>query len=169
MISPRMRPRFEMHVPCSAPEALKRLSEELTESDSQCTGRLAGNHIHLNIIREEQRIWSPQLNLEVTDEDAGAIIHGHFGPRADIWTFIMALYAMSAFIVLMGLLFAASQWMLGMPTWALWPVGGAVVIGVIVYILALIGQGLSQDQMKVLLSFVEEAEGIHGVVKVAGS
>ncbi|MFK7847564.1 MAG: hypothetical protein AB8G77_19895 [Rhodothermales bacterium] len=165
MISPRIRPRFEMHVPFSASEALNRLHEGLSVSGSKCSGRLAGNHIYLNINRAEQRIWSPQLNLEVNGEDTGAIIHGHFGPRADIWTLVMALYAISTFIILMGLLFAASQWMLGMPVWALWPVGGALLLGITVYILALIGQGLSQDQMKMLLSYVQEVEGVSNGIK----
>ncbi len=73
----------------------------------------------------------------------------------------MALYAIFGFIALMGLMFAASQWMLGMSVWALWVVAGAGVLGAIVYILALIGQGLSQDQMTLLLSYVEEAEGVY--------
>ena len=164
MISPRMRPRFKMHVPFSASEALTRLSNRLDAPGSPCTGNLAGNHIHLNMIRNEQRIWSPQLNLEVTGDDTGATIHGHFGPRSDIWTFVMALYAISAFIALMGLLFAASQWMLGMPAWALWPVLGAILLGITAYTLALIGQILSQDQMMVLLSYVKEAEGVNDIV-----
>lgn len=164
MISPRMRPRFEMHVPFSATEALKRLSEGLHVSDCLCTGILAGNHLHLSMNRTERRIWSPQLTLEVTGDDTGATIHGHFGPRSDIWTFVMALYAISAFIALMGLLFAASQWMLGMPAWALWPVGGAMLLGIIVYVLALTGQILSQDQMRLLLNYVKEAEGVEEVV-----
>ncbi len=160
MISPRMRPRFEMHVPLDASEALRRLSEPLSNPDCRCRGEMAGNHIYLHINRNEQRIWSPQLNLEVLDDDSGSIIHGHFGPRSDIWTLVMALYAICSFIALMGLLFAASQWMLGMSTWALWPVLGAAVLGVIVYALALTGQVLSQDQMTLLLKYVEETEGV---------
>ena len=164
MISPRMRPRFEMDVPFSATEALSRLSEGLNVPGCQCTGILAGNHIHLSMNRKERRIWSPQLTLEVTGDDTGATVHGHFGPRSDIWTFVMALYAISGFIALMGLLFAASQWMLGMPAWALWPVGGAILLGIIVYALALAGQILSQDQMRLLLGYVKEVQGVGEVV-----
>lgn len=161
MISPRMRPRFEMRVPFSSSEALYRLQQKLSHPDGLCIGELAGNQLHLNISPKHQRIWSPHLNLEIKQEDDQAIIYGHFGPRPDIWTLTMALYAIFGFIALMGLMFAASQWMLGMSVWALWVVAGALLMGAIVYILALIGQGLGQDQMTRLLSYVEEAEGVY--------
>ena len=161
MISPRMRPRFEMRVPFSSSEALDRLHKKLAHPDGLCIGELAGNQLHLNISQKHQRIWSPHLNLEIIDDRDTAVIHGHFGPRPDIWTLTMALYAIFGFIAMMGLMFAASQWMLGMSVWAIWVVAGAVFLGAIVYLLALIGQGLSQDQMTLLLSYVEEAEGVH--------
>ena len=160
MISPRLRPRFEMQVPHTTSEALARMNRRLAEPENSCVGETAGNHIYLKINNHLRRIWSPQLNLEVIDDDAGSIIHGHFAPRSDIWTLVVAIYAMSAFTVAMGLLFAASQWMLNMEAWAIWPVLGALVVSLIVYILALIGQKLSEDQMQMLLHYVEEAEGV---------
>ena len=162
MITFRMRPRFELRVPFSASEAIERLDAQLKKSVCPCTGELAGNHLHLNICRQEQRIWSPHLNLEIVDNEGGATIHGHFGPRPDIWTLAMALYAICGFLALMGLMFAFSQWSLGMATWSLWVVGGSVSLGLLVYGLALVGQVLSQDQMDTLLHYVEEAEGIQG-------
>ena len=109
--------------------------------------------------RDVKRIWSPQLNLEILKNDTGSVIHGHFGPRPDIWTLAMALYAISGFAVLMGIMFALSQWLLNMHIWAGWVVLGGILMAVIVYVLALIGQLLSQDQMNQLLAFVNEAQG----------
>ncbi|MEZ4700459.1 MAG: hypothetical protein R2834_09020 [Rhodothermales bacterium] len=164
MLSPRIRPRFEMRVPFSATETLDRLKDRLDRDECPCTGTLAGNHLHLNMRPLLQKIWSPHLNLEVVGDRPGAIINGHFGPRPDIWTLVMALYAISGFLVLMGLLFAASQWMLDMTPSALWLVAGAVVLGGVVYGLALAGQVLSQDQMEMLLRYVREAVGADAVV-----
>ncbi len=160
MISPRLRPRFEMRVPYPASETLDRLNEKLAAQDCMCKGEVAGNHFHLNITKNLQHIWSPHLNLEVIDDGSESIIHGHFGPRSDIWTMFMAIYAICGFIFFMGLFFLLSQWMLGMQPWALWPVIGAVIIAVAVYFFALSGQALSQEQMQMLLGFVEDAEGI---------
>ena len=85
------------------------------------------------------------------------MIKGHFGPRADIWTLVVALYASTGFIACMALIFALSQWMLGMNPWSLWIVSGAAGLGLIVYILALAGQLLGQKQMQELLKLVEDA------------
>lgn len=159
MVSPRMRPRFELRVPFSATEALLRVNSRLKESDCPCTGVSAGNHVHMNICRPHQRIWSPHLNLEVVPaNEEGALIHGHFGPRQDIWSLFMALYAIGGFVALMGLMIAASQWSLGMPANALWLVVGGGILAGLVYTLALIGQMLSQEQMAMLLQFVRESQ-----------
>lgn len=155
-----MRPRFEMRVPHTTQEAMDRLESCLGSPECDCTGEVAGNHFHLNINRHHQKIWSPHLNLEVQEDGSESVIHGHFGPRSDIWTMVMAIYAICAFVIAMGTLFAISQWILGMSVWAIWPVIGAIVVAGIVYFLALSGQALSQSQMKMLLNFVERAEGV---------
>lgn len=159
MVSPRLRPRFEINVPFPVEETIERLTQHAGKDDRSFESTIAGRHLHLNIRSRERRIWSPHLNLEVLSSPAGSLVKGHFGPRSDIWTLVMALYAICGFLVVMGLLFAASQWMLGMTAWAFWIVAGALVVVVIVYILALIGQAFSQDQMHALLSEVEEAIG----------
>lgn len=148
-----------MHLPMTDKEALKRLDEQLDDPNCPCTAALAGNHLHLNIVKDKQKIWSPHLNLEVTGEDEGATIHGHFGPRPDIWTLVMAFYAISGFVTLMGLLFAVAQWSLDMPMWSLWIVAGGITLGIVVYLLALAGQALSHTQMESMLKYVQKASG----------
>ena len=155
MLSPRMRPRFEMHVPLMPGIVLEHITRSLNAPDCPCTGEIAGNHIHLNMNHEEQRLWSPHLNLELQKDGAGTNIHGHFGPRSDIWTLAMALYAISGFIATMGLLFGVSQSMLGMSPYAFWFVAGAALLALVVYLLALTGQKLSQNQMNTLFRYVE--------------
>ncbi len=159
MLSPRMRPRFELRVPLSPPKVLDRLNECLARPDSPCVGARAGNHLHLKIRKADRRIWSPHLNLEITPQPEtdrkASVIHGHFGPRADIWTLIVALYAILGFVGVVGLIFGLSQWMLKMPLTAFWVSGAALVLGGIVYALALTGQILSQGQMNQLLTYVQ--------------
>ena len=157
MVGPRLRPRFELQVPFPPREVIDRLTAQSKRADCPFEGTIAGNHMHLNIRRKDQKVWSPHLNLEVLPDATGARIKGHFGPRSDIWTLVMALYAVFGFVVLMSLMFAASQWMLGMDAWAFWITGIALFMGVVVYILALTGQAFSQDQMRTLLISVEQA------------
>jgi len=164
MVGPRLRPRFEFKVPFPVADTIARLVRQGEQTDCPFEGTIAGNHMHLNIRKADQKIWSPHLNLEVLPNAAGSLIKGHFGPRPDIWTLVMALYAICGFLALMAIMFALSQWMLNMPLWSLWIAGGAAGIGIIVYVLALIGQGLSQDQMHTLLSEVKEAVDIDAEV-----
>jgi hypothetical protein len=77
----------------------------------------------------------------------------------DIWSFFVALYAISAFAAMVGLIFGYSQWTLGSAPVGFWVVPVAVVLAGIVYALALTGQKLSQDQMYMLRAYVEDAIG----------
>lgn len=158
MVSPRMRPRFEVAVPYSPANTHRHFLAHLEQPECPVTATLAGNHLHLNMHEKVKRIWSPQLNLEIISDPKGSVIHGHFGPRPDIWTLAMALYAISGFAVLMGIMFAISQWLLDMQVWAGWVILGGILLAAIVYILALIGQWLSQDQMDELMAFVQNAQ-----------
>ena len=148
-----------MHAPRSTADVLDRLSRLIEGPNKTIIGAKAGNHFHLNFSKTDQQLWSPHLGLEIEDHTEGTLIKGHFGPRADIWTLVVALYASTGFIACMALLFAFSQWALGMNPWSLWIAGGAALVGLIVYILALTGQSLSQKQMKELLRLVEDATG----------
>ena len=159
MLSPRLRPRFEMHVARPSIEVVSSLSALIDGPNKRIIGAKAGNHFHLNFNKSNQRLWSPHLGLEIEHMRGGTLIKGHFGPRADIWTLVMALYAITGFVGFMALLFGISQWMLGMNPWSLWIAGGAIGIGMIVYALALAGQSLSQKQMAELLGLVEQVTG----------
>lgn len=157
MIGPQLRPRFEIKAPFAVEETIERLTRQSNSADCPFEGTIAGNHMHLNIRKEDQKMWSPHLNLEIVSDATGSIIKGHFGPRPDIWTLVMALYAILGFLALMALMFATAQWMLSMNIWALWIAGGCILLGLAVYFLALAGQGLSQEQMRALLSEVNQA------------
>ncbi len=167
MVSPRVRPLFEMHVQAAASDSLGRLKDKLKGSKCPCTGEIAGNHIHLNICKPEQKIWSPHLNLEVTesehegqgDGESETNIRGHFGPRADVWTFVMALYAISVCGVIFGSIYAFSQQSLGSPVTGWKLVIASAILGAVVYGLSLTGQRLAQDQMRILLNYVRDAVG----------
>ncbi|WP_457654007.1 hypothetical protein [Rhodocaloribacter sp.] len=161
MDTPRMRPRFEIVSARPPADVLARLRDQLEHTDCPCTGQIAGKHVHLRVDERDRRLWSPHLDVEVEPYDGGALLRGHFGPHPDVWTFFVALYAVLAFAVMVGLLFGASQWMLGTPPVALWAVPAALVLAAVIYGLALLGQRLSQDHMRRLRSFVEKAGGVN--------
>ena len=131
-----MHPFIHPFNPAIDPPWESRTNWEQFKTIAKRFSELAGNHLHLNIARNAQRIWSPHLNLEIVGDEEKATILGHFGPRPDIWSLAIGLYCISIFVGSMGLLFAASQWMLGMSLCSLWFVVGSVILGLAVYILA---------------------------------
>lgn len=157
MDTPRMRPRFEIVSKRPPAEVLARLREQIDRADCPCSGQIAGKHVHLRVQEKDRRLWSPHLDVDVEPYDGGALLRGHFGPHPEVWTLFVALYAVLAFAAMVGLLFGASQWMLGTPPTAFWAVPAALVLAAVIYGLALIGQRLSQDHMRRLRAFIEKA------------
>lgn len=154
----RMRPRFEVAVNDSVHEVGFRLREALEAPDAPCVGSLYGAHAVLKMPDEDQRFWSPQLSidLETRPSQNGTRIRGLFGPRPAVWTLFMALYAIIGFSGSMGLAVAYSQWSLDRPATFLWTLPLALVLATAVYGLALLGQRLGEQEMRVLRAFLDE-------------
>ena len=162
MSAPSIRPRFEMGTRRSPTQALELIADRISRPGSPCEGSVLGRHVHLNVQAGERRLWSPHLYFDVVGDgqgSAGSIIRGRFGPRADVWTLIVALYAVSGFVATMAVLFAISQVLLDNPPTALWAVLLALITSSLLYLLAWIGQRLSADQMKMMKEFIGEAVG----------
>ena len=157
MAPPRMRPRFELVVPTTPGATLDGFRRYLNGASAGCTGSITGRHVRFRIPEARRHTWTPQLDLEVEPHEAGSLVRGLFGPHPSIWTFIVALYAIIGFSALGGLIFAYSQWTLGQAPTALWSVPVALVLAGGVYMVALVGQGLSQAQMIELRGCLDEA------------
>lgn len=151
----RLRPRFEIVVPCPIPKALDQIKDQLEDTDSPFTGLVAGKHVHLKMRPEQRRIWSPHLVVELLGHREGTRIKGHYGPRADVWTLVVALYAMIGFLVIMGVTYGISQWMIGESPSALWTLPIGLLLAGIIYALVMVAQRMAQDQMQQLRTFVE--------------
>ena len=157
MAAPRMRPRFEMVIPGTSARALQKIQTKLGEHGCPCIGTILGKHVDLKITEAQRHFWSPQLTVDVEGHEEGTLIRGLFGPRPELWTFFVALYAVIGFCGLTGLLFGFSQWSLGLSPYALWVVPTAAALGLGVYLTALSGQKMAQEQMLLLRTFLSEA------------
>jgi len=157
MTPPRIRPRFEIASAGSPSDLIEGIRTRLDQATTPVNGQIAGTHIHLRVPRPEQRIWSPHLYIEIVPTESGSLLLGHFGPHPDVWTFVVALYAILGFVGTVGLIFGGSQWMLGTPPVAMWVAPVAIVLAAVLYVLSLIGQHLGHDQMRQLRAFIEES------------
>ncbi len=152
----RMRPRFRKEIPLSADEIKKRIENSLRDNQGKCHGEIVQNHVILRIPQEQQHYWSPQLTLQLEEENGKTFMRGLFGPKPAIWTMFVFFYSAIGFLTLMGLMFGLSQWMLKMEPWGLWFVPAGLALLLLLYIASRIGQGLGREQMHQLQDFLDE-------------
>ena len=152
----RLRPRFEFVTPCSPEEALGRLRTALA-APGALPGRVFPGHAVVHIPETDQRVWSPFLSLDVGWHPEGSVVRGRFGPKPSIWSLFVAAYAACGFGALFALVFAASQWSLGQPAWALGVLPVVALGALATYGFARYGQLRGHDQMERLRGVVENA------------
>jgi hypothetical protein len=97
-----LRPRFQL--PRSEPKETLLAAFEGRSQPPFIIKRL-DDHVFIKFNREETHFWSPQLQLEIIDnEDKGSTIYGLFGPNPTLWTFFMFLhFGVGTFFVIFGI------------------------------------------------------------------
>lgn len=112
--------------------------------------RVATHHVFMKMEKSQQHFWSPQLGLAIEKhEEGGALIRGLYGPRPQIWTMFVFLYATISMSTLAMLIWGLSQHLvLNTYPWALWFVPGGVLTVGGIYLLTQFGQKLSYPQME---------------------
>ena len=117
---PRMRPRFEVELDVPAEAVLARLRAQLAETDAPVGGKVLSRQAELCIPRRRAHFWSPCLSLEFERGEAGPTrLRGRFAPEPGVWMLFMGVYGILAMGALAGLMYGASQMMLGEAPWAL--------------------------------------------------
>jgi hypothetical protein len=154
-LRPRMRPFFEIPMKADGSRTMARISARLAADGGRVRGQVLGGHAYLQLPSDRQTLLSPHLNLELRTGDGRTFLHGRFSPRPNVWTGFMALYGVLSLIGLGGLMFGWAQTTVDEYPWGFWLVPGALALIAFVYGAAVIGQGLTQDEMYVLRNFVD--------------
>lgn len=130
-------------------------------------GTLKSGHCVLEIDPRERRFWTPSLDLMFdasSDEQPDETdLWGTFSPRAEIWTALVFVMGTLAIVSFFATMIGLAQWALGHAPIALLVPVGASVLAALLYVAALVGQGLSIAEMYTLRAFLDdglrEAEG----------
>ena len=151
-----LRPRFQDHMLHGAEEVLSRI--ERATKKPFLVKRL-DDHIFIRFDEKERHFWSPQLQLEILDEETGGCkVYGLYGPNPTLWTFFMFLhFGVATLFVILGI-WAYSSASLGRPYGVL--VGGMVamvVLWVAFYAFGRAGRAKGKPQMHMLYRFYQEA------------
>lgn len=136
----------------------------------QLEGGFTTRHGTLRLPARSRRFWTPCLELTIDrvepdgDDDPSSgerrgptrtRLWGTFSPRAEIWTAFVFAIGTCVVVSVFGGVYGLAQLALGQaPTGLLVPVGG-VVIAAGLYLVALIGQGLSLAEMYRMRTFVD--------------
>lgn len=124
----------------------------------------ARRHGVLRIPQRKRRFWTPCLDLTIEDAAGDESLPsrvqtklwGTFSPRPEIWTgFVFAIGTLvisSVFASVWGV----AQLALGHSTFAFLVPVGAVLLAALLYVSALVGQGLSISEMYRLRAFVDD-------------
>ena len=169
MARPRMRPSFRIEAPCSA-DAMMEVIEGLLERDAgEIVGLVSRRHCTLRVPPTDRRFWTPCLELTVEDQRASGSqksanadalpttkLWGTFSPRPEIWTACVFTFATLIILSVFAGVFGIAQLALGHPPWALIAPFVAAGLAVLVYVGALVGQGLSITEMYRMRAFVDD-------------
>jgi hypothetical protein len=148
----QFRPTFQIELKESRQTAVEKLQSHYRTQEKKGDYLLFGEYGELHIPPSRHRLWTPHLSFCITDklaggEPASGLIHCRYAPRIEVWTFVWIVYLAMAFTAFFGLILVCSQWQLGeFPWgWALTFPPLLVILGL--YLVAHLGQQLSEDQM----------------------
>ena len=150
-----IRPRFHYDSPRPPAEILERLGQAVKQKDAPVNGLVIDQHVYLRMPAEQQHFWSPQLNLEVQEAEAGqgSTISGLFGPRETVWLMYIFFYSLLGFISMMVMIMGFSQLNLGLSARILWLLPVLALLFLLAIGTARTGQKLGHAEMDQLYDF----------------
>ena len=156
----RVRPRFKITQPSNGDKVVENIQNGLKAPDAKCIGSASERFISLQILKESQHYWSPQLSITISNEDELTVLRGVYGPRPAVWTMFIFFYTIIGLALLVVTVIGLSTMSLDKGTAIFWWIPALLLIFLTLYLVAYFGQRMGHDQMVDLQSFFEESTGI---------
>ena len=148
---------FEVSLRGPGAAVLDEVRRALGREGGRVDGAVLRGHAELTTRRAEAHFWSPHLSLELLQREDGAwALKGRFAPEPNVWILFMSLYGILGMGVVAGLMYGASQALVGETPWALAAAPAGLALIGFTYGAAFIGQGLGAEEMYRLRSFVDD-------------
>lgn len=99
-----LRPRFQIELEQDRVSALNQL-EATKYSQKKFIISRVDNHVFISLPKQEQHFWSPQLHLEIIENNNhGSLLKGLFGPNPTVWTMFMFFhFAVAGLFIAFGI------------------------------------------------------------------
>jgi hypothetical protein len=164
-----MRPTFAVDAACTREQLMTALRRHLVVDEEDVEGEFSTRHGVLRIPKVRSRFWTPCLDLTIEDRETGdsgtettelqakqSKLWGTFSPRAEIWTAFVFAIGTLVILSIFSLIYGIAQIALGHAPIALLIPVAAAAVGILLYLSALVGQGLSISEMYRLRAFVDD-------------
>ena len=85
-----LKPRFKMEIAEDKGFVIDKFKQQFSNPECKYCGKIVDHHIVIDVPKDEDTFWSPQLSLEVEKNEEGkTFVRGLFGPKPQIWTMFM--------------------------------------------------------------------------------
>lgn len=91
---------------------MAQFKHNLGENKNDFTSKIIDHHIVIDVPQEKEHFWSPQLHVEVENEEGFTIVKGIMGPKPKIWTFFIFLHFAVAVTFFVFFVIFYSRWSL---------------------------------------------------------
>ncbi|MCH2034958.1 MAG: GTP-binding protein [Tenacibaculum sp.] len=151
-----LKPRFQLEMNFSAEVLLSKITEVI-RNEKKYRIKLVDHHIIIDIPEKESHFWSPQLHMEIEEENKDTSkIRGLFGPKPHVWTLFMFIHFGVALAFFIFAVIAYSNHSLGNSI--TFPVIMLIILPLLwitLYWIGRLGKSFGQNQMDELKSFTE--------------
>ncbi|WP_139958605.1 GTP-binding protein [Flavicella sediminum] len=153
-----LRPRFQIELEENRELLLNKFSEAINRDDCRVRAKIVDAHIVLDVLKEEDHFWSPQLHIEIEAIDSKrSLLKGLFGPKPQVWTLFMFLHFALAITFIGFLITAYVQWTLGNSYTLPLIIETTIPISwLALYVAGRMGKKTGYSQMQQLHNFMED-------------
>jgi len=153
-----LKPRFKIEREESIATIVDKFKKEFATGTCAYCGKVIDNHIVIDVPKEEDHFWSPQLHVEVEkNEEDKTIVRGLFGPKPQVWTLFMFIHFAVAVAFMVFLVMAYTQWNLKQDY--SFPMAMCIalpMLWIVLYFFGQLGKKKGYQQMIELDIFLEE-------------
>lgn len=155
MSSFKLRPRTNVELKKSIEEISNDFKTAI-ENSNKIVGTVARQFIILKINHEDRHFWSPQLTIMVEENPDGVTLRGLYGPKQSIWAMFAFTYGTLAMLFSIFSIWGAVEVQLYNDYSKFYLLPIILILSVVTYLIAQLGQKLGAEQMFELHHFFQE-------------
>lgn len=152
-------PRFELVVDRPEQAVADSLTRRLAAHDCACVGWVALPYAELHVPAVSRHFWSPRLQVTLDAHPDGTHLQCTFRPEPEVWTGFVFAHCLFLTCGVVGLSLGLAQWTIGQSPLALIAGGAGLALSFALYLGALFGHGLGDEQMHMLRGDLDRALG----------